>query len=193
MLSSASMSGLFREIDARRPTWGFDEFDKQIGRRLAGAPRHPQLRAPQNLRLRHQDEKTPDGQFVTEKFSTFTAMAFSGMKKLPDAMTSRCIIVSLQRAGAHDKLEHLVDGASEKLTEIRRKLARWAKDVTDCRGRSPARIGNRLGDNWYTIRQIGKLAGDAWYQRAMAAAINADHGGRHQHHACPARCDLARI
>ena len=46
-------------------------------------------------------------------------------------MTSRCIIVSLQRAGADDSLEHLVDGASEKLTEIRRKLARWAKDLTD--------------------------------------------------------------
>jgi hypothetical protein len=116
--------------------------------------------------------KTEDGQFIREKFSTFTAMAFSGIKKLPDAMTSRCIIVSLQRAGASDRLEHLVDGASEKLTEIRRKLARWAKDLTDLPmvDRPPA-LSNRLGDNWYTIRRIARLAGETWYRRAFAAAV----------------------
>ena len=42
--------------------------------------------------------KTEDGQFIREKFSTFTAMAFSGIGKLPDAMTSRCIIVAMRRA-----------------------------------------------------------------------------------------------
>ena len=87
-------------------------------------------------------------------------------------MTTRCIVVALQRAGAGDRLEHLVDGASDKLTEIRRKLARWAKDVTDLPmvDRPPA-LSNRLGDNWFTICRIAKLAGEAWAKRAMDAAL----------------------
>ena len=116
--------------------------------------------------------KPKTGSSYARSSATFTAMAFSGIRKLPDAMTSRCIIVALQRAGADDKLEHLVDGASEKLTEIRRKLARWAKDVTDLPmvDRPPA-LSNRLGDNWYTIRRIARLAGETWYGRAFAAAV----------------------
>ena len=172
MLSSTSVSGLFREIDATKPTLCLDEFDKQ----MAGASQeHLAILDSGHRRTSAyvlRSAKTEDGQFVREKFSTFTAMAFSGIKKLPDAMTSRCIIVSLQRAGADDKLEHLIDGASEKLTEIRRKLARWEKDLTDLPmvDRPPA-LSNRLGDNWYTVRRIAKLAGEAWYGRAFAAAV----------------------
>ena len=172
MLSSTSVSGLFREIDARKPTLCLDEFDKQ----MAGASQeHLAILNSGHRRTSAyvlRSAKTEDGQFIREKFSTFTAMAFSGIRKLPDAMTSRCIIVALQRAGGDDKLEHLVDGASEKLTEIRRKLARWAKDVTDLPmvDRPPA-LSNQLGDNWYTIRRIARLAGETWYGRAFAAAV----------------------
>jgi Protein of unknown function (DUF3631) len=172
MLSSTSVSGLFREIDARKPTLCLDEFDKQMA---AASQEHLAIldsghRKTSAYVLR--SAKTDDGQFVREKFSTFTAMAFSGIKKLPDAMTSRCIIVALQRAGADDRLEHLIDGASEKLTEIRRKLARWAKDLSNLPmvDRPPA-LSNRLGDNWYTVRRIAKLAGETWYERAFAAAV----------------------
>jgi hypothetical protein len=172
MLSSTSVSGLFREIDARKPTLCLDEFDKQ----MAGASQEQMAILDSGHRKTSayvlRSAKTEDGQFIREKFSTFTAMAFSGIKKLPDAMTSRCIIVALQRAGADDRLEHLVDGASEKLTEIRRKLARWAKDVTELPiVDRPKALANRVGDNWYTIRRIAKLAGETWYQRAMDAAM----------------------
>ena len=172
MLSSVSVSGLFREIDARKPTLCLDEFDKQ----LAGASQEYQAILDSGHRKTSafvlRSAKTEDGQFIREKFSTFTAMAFSGIKKLPDSMTARCIIVALQRAGADDSLEHLVDGSSEKLTEIRRKLARWAQDLTDLpMVDRPKALANRLGDNWYTIRRIGKLAGEAWNKRAMDAAV----------------------
>ena len=172
MLSSISVAGLFREIDAHRPTLGLDEFDKQMD----GASQ--EYRAILNSGHRKSSafvlrmEKTDDGQFVRVKFSTFTAMAFSGLKKLPDDMTARCIIVALQRASADDNLEHLIDGTSEKLVEIRRKLARWAKDVTDLPMVSrPKALANRLGDNWYTIRRIGTLAGETWARRATDAAM----------------------
>ena len=166
MLSSISVAGLFREIDAHRPTLGLDEFDKQMD----GASQ--EYRAVLNSGHRKTSafvlrmEKTDDGQFVRAKFSTFTAMAFSGLKKLPDDMTARCIIISLQRAGADDNLEHLIDGTSEKLVEIRRRLARWAKDVADLpMVDRPKTLANRLGDNWYTIRRIG-----AWLGRSGPSA-----------------------
>ena len=171
MLSSTSVAGLFREIEASKPTLLFDEFDKQ----MAGASQEHQgilnsgHRKTSAFVLRAA--KTEDGQIVREKFSTFTAMAFSGIKKLDDAMTSRCIIVALQRAGADDELEHLVDGSSDKLVEIRRKLARWAKDLVDLpMVDRPKTLANRLGDNWFVVRRIAKLAGEAWEKRAMAAA-----------------------
>jgi hypothetical protein len=172
MLSSISVAGLFREIEAYRPTLGLDEFDKQ----MEGAS----LEYKAILNSGHRKtsafvlrmEKTEDGKFIRVKFSTFTAMAFSGLKKLPDDMTARCIIVALQRAGADDNLEHLVDGASEKLVEIRRRLARWAQDVTDLpMVERPKALANRLGDNWYTIRRIAHLAGEDWAERAMDAAM----------------------
>ena len=51
MLSSTSVSGLFREIDARKPTLCLDEFDKQ----MAGASQEHlailDFRAPQDVRL----------------------------------------------------------------------------------------------------------------------------------------------
>jgi hypothetical protein len=35
----------------------------------------------------------------------------------------------------------------------------------------PPALSNRLGDNWYTVRRIAKLAGETWYGRAFAAAV----------------------
>ena len=194
MLSSTSVSGLFREIDARKPTLCLDEFDKQ----MAGASQEHMAILDSGHRRTSayvlRSAKTEDGQFIREKFSTFTAMAFSGIKKLPDAMTSRCIIVSLQRAGADDKLEHLIDGASEKLTEIRRKLARWEKDLTDLPmvDRPPA-LSNRLRRQLVHDSPDRQACRRGLVRARFCRGGSARHDGRHQHHARAARCDLAGI
>ena len=172
MVSSTSVSGLFRETHARKPTWGFDEFDKIL---QGASQEHLAVLDSGHRRTSAfviRTTKTADGQFVTERFSTFTAMAFTGIKKLPDAMASRCITIALQRAGIAEELEHLIDGSSVKLIEIRRKLARWGQDLTELPVVDrPRELRNRLGDNWYVIRQIAKAAGDEWCRRAMAAAL----------------------
>ena len=99
-------------------------------------------------------------------------MVFTGVRKLPDALASRCITIALQRAGIDEAPEHLIDGSSAKLVELRRRLARWAADLTGLpKVDRPRELRNRLGDNWYVIRQIAQAAGDEWYRRAMAAAV----------------------
>ena len=121
MLSSISV----RDCSARstrtgrRSGWTSLTSSWMARRRSTGGP---QFRTPQDFRLRPAIGKTDDGQFIREKFSTFTAMAFSGLKKLPDDMTARCIIVALQRAGADDNLEHLVDGTARNSP---RSAASW--------------------------------------------------------------------
>ena len=76
MLSSTSVSGLFREIDARKPTLCLDEFDKQ----MAGASQEHLAILNSGHRKTSayvlRSAKTEDGQFIREKFCTFTAMAF---------------------------------------------------------------------------------------------------------------------
>ena len=109
---------------------------------------------------------------MTERFSTFTGMAFTGVRKLPDALASRCIMIALQRAGIDEAPEHLVDGSSDKLNENRRKFARWGQDLIELpKVDRPRELRNRLGDNWYVIRQIAWAAGNEWYRRAMVAAV----------------------
>ena len=57
MLASTSVSGLFRETHARKPTWGFDEFDKIL---QGASPEHLAVLdswAPPLIRVGH-----PDGQ-----------------------------------------------------------------------------------------------------------------------------------
>jgi hypothetical protein len=173
MVSSTSMSGLFRETHARKPTWLFDEFDLTI---QSATPEHLAILNSGHRKTSAfviRTSKTEDGRFVSERFSTFTAMAFSGTRKLPDATISRSILIVLQRASADDNIEHLIDGSSDKLVEIRRKLARWAQEVMDLpMVDRPRELCNRLGDNWYVIRRIAKAASEPWYQRAMAAALN---------------------
>jgi hypothetical protein len=76
-------------------------------------------------------EKRADGGFNRVRSCTFTGMAFAGIKKLPDTLQDRSIVVSLQRASAGELKAHLTDGDSAVLNNICRKLTRWCADLAD--------------------------------------------------------------
>ena len=92
-------------------------------------------------------EKCADGGFNRVRFRTFTGMAFAGIKKLPDTLQDRSIVVSLQRASAGELKAHLTDGDSAVLNNICRKLTRWRADLADSAQNRPASaLANRLGE-----------------------------------------------
>ena len=74
-----------------------------------------------------------------------------------------------------EKREHLRGGESAVLFELRRKLIRWAQDLTALPEVAlDPRLENRKGDNWYWLLRIAAEAGGEWPARALAAAIGAD-------------------
>lgn len=173
MLTSLTPAALFRTADEFRPTFLIDEADILMRKDAAG-----DLLMILNAGYRRKGanvvrmEKRADGGFNRVRFRTFTGMAFAGIKKLPDTLQDRSIVVSLQRASAGELKAHLTDGDSAVLNNICRKLTRWRADLADLPkiDRPPA-LANRLGDNWYPMRQIAALAGGEWPARAMAAAL----------------------
>jgi putative DNA primase/helicase len=173
MLTSLTPAALFRTADEFRPTFLIDEADILMRKDAAG-----DLLMILNTGYRRKGanvvrmEKRADGGYNRVRFRTFTGMAFAGIKKLPDTLQDRSIVVSLQRASAGELKAHLTDGDSAVLNDICRKLTRWRADLADLpKIDRPLALANRLGDNWYPMRQIAALAGGEWPARAMAAAL----------------------
>ena len=57
MVSSTSVSGLFREDSRQEADMGLRRVRQDLARRLARAPRHPRLRTPSFIRLCHPDDQ----------------------------------------------------------------------------------------------------------------------------------------
>jgi putative DNA primase/helicase len=176
MSGSISTAAVFRAIDALRPTLGLDEADSLF--HIGG---NPDMLAVLNSGHRRStafvDRVVPreDGKFDLVRFSTFTGIAFAGIAQLPETLQDRSIVIVLKRATGDEAPEHLTNGSSVALVESRRKLARWAQDLVALPEIDrPKELLNRVGDNWYAIRQVAALAGGEWPQRAMAAACAGD-------------------
>jgi putative DNA primase/helicase len=163
MFVNMTPASLFRVFDAMRPTLFIDEADNAFAR---GA--NPELLALINTGHERgcfvPRVEEIDGERVVVPFAVWGAMAMAAIGRLPVATTqSRCIVVPLQRAGAGEVPERLRPDTEEDFTPIRRKLVRWAQDLTAL---PPPRklpgMDNRIGDNWEGLVQLADLAGGCW-------------------------------
>jgi putative DNA primase/helicase len=163
MFVNMTPASLFRVFDAMRPTLFIDEADNAFAR---GA--NPELLALINTGHERgcfvPRVEEIDGERVVVPFAVWGAMAMAAIGRLPVATTqSRCIVVPLQRAGAGEVPERLRPDTEEDFTPIRRKLVRWAQDLTAL---PPPRklqgMDNRIGDNWEGLVQLADLAGGRW-------------------------------
>ena len=174
MSGSISPAAIFRSITAVKPTLLLDEVDNLIhvdgGRDLLGILNSGHRRRTAFV---ERVEKTQDGQFEVLRFSTFTAIAFAGINRLPETLQNRSIVVILRRALADEVPEHLHGGESPTLLELRRKLVRWSLDLTTLPAIAdqPKALANRKGDNWEWLRRIAEAAASEWPSRALMAAI----------------------
>ena len=169
-----SPASLFRLVDALHVSLLLDEADNMFN----GVSDQLLLQVVNSGHRRktafvERVDTLPNGTKKTVRFSTFTAIAYAGIKELPPTQQTRCIAIKLQAATAAElrRIEHLIDDDSAEMRIICRKLIRWSADLKELpKTDRPIELLNRLGDNWYPMRQIAKLAGGAWVQRSFNAA-----------------------
>jgi hypothetical protein len=180
LVGSTSVAAIFRKIALTAPTLLIDEADN-----ILHSDASPELKAVLNSGHRRSTayvervEKNDKGQWGVVRFPIFTAIAFAGLnrsgkERMPETLLNRSVVVSLRMATAEEQPEHLIDGESAVLFEMRRKIARWVADLSALpRVDRPKALLNRRGDNWYSLRQAADLAGGEWPKRAMTAATSA--------------------
>jgi hypothetical protein len=174
MAGDISPASLFRLVDALHVSLLLDEADNMFN----GISDQLLLQVVNSGHRRktafiERVDTLPDGTKKTVRFSTFTAIAYAGIKELPPTQQTRCIAIKLQAATAAEsrKIEHLVNDDSPEMRIVCRKLIRWSADLKELPEIDrPVELLNRLGDNWYPMRQIAQIAGGAWPQRAFNAA-----------------------
>ena len=171
--SSITAASIFRVIDDQRPILLIDEADRVI------RGDNPDLLAVLNSSHRRGNAYVmrcveQGGEQIVKKFDTWTAMALAGIKELPPTLQDRSVVIRLRRALQSEPREHLEDGSSPKLLEIRRKLIRSSEDLGAFpRVTLPKFLNNRLGDNWRPLFGVAKLAGGQWPARVEEAATAA--------------------
>lgn len=167
--SNIKPAAIFRVIEEARPTLIIDEADTFMREddELRGVLNSGHSRAGAFVIRCVGDDHEP------RQFSTWAAMVIAGIGKLPDTLRDRSVIVELRRKLPDEKVERLDRKARERLHELARKAARWARD--HCRGigdhepELPAGVENRAADNWRPLLAIADLAGGEWPERARRA------------------------
>jgi putative DNA primase/helicase len=177
--SSITAAAVFRLIEARSPTLLIDEADRVLG------SSNEELIAVLNSGHRRSGayvwrvEEVAKKRMVV-KFKTWGAVAFAGIRELPETLQDRSIVIRLVRAKPGEVKAHLKNGTSPTLQLIKAKLARWALDLRQFPEPTlPPGLHNRLGDNWAPLFAIAEIAGGRWpalMKRAALSAKSADQG-----------------
>jgi hypothetical protein len=113
-----------------------------------------------------------------EEFPIFCAKAFAGIgiDKLPGTVRDRSIPILLNRAAPDEPVQDLRRRElAEKTRPVHDLLKRWAASNLDAleaaRPAMPEQLDARAADGWEPLLAIADLAGEAWPERARAAAI----------------------
>ena len=170
--SSITAATIFRLIEARRPTLLIDEADRVL------RSSNEELIAVLNSSHRRSGAyvwrvEEIARQRVPTRFSTWGAVAFAGIRELPETLQDRSIAVRLPKALPGEVRAHLSDGTSSVLRTIKAKFLRWAVDLRHLpEPELPAGLHNRLGDNWRPLVALADLAGRRWPGLIRMAALS---------------------
>jgi len=174
--SSISPAGLFRTIDAWRPTLLIDEADAF-------------MRDNEELRGLLNCGHTRDSAFVVRlvgddftprKFTVWGAKALAGIGHLADTVMDRAVTLELRRKLPHEPVARLRHAAADLFDNLVAKLARFAVDyreaIRQARPPLPDALNDRAQDNWEPLLAIADTAGGPWpeWGRAAALALSGD-------------------
>jgi hypothetical protein len=180
---NVSAAYLFRKVadPAGRPTILFDEIDTVFGPK---AKENEDIRGLLNAGHRKGAVAgrcaVQGKQVVTEEIPAYCAVALAGLGGLPETLLSRSVVIRMRRRAPGERVEpyrrrlHAPEGNT-----IGKRLAAWTSsvvaDVADSGERYaevPEGIEDRDADVWEALVTVAQMAGGAWPERAMAAAIS---------------------
>jgi hypothetical protein len=173
-----SEAAIYRSIKRWRPSFCFDEFDNVLvsddKAALRSVINSGHARNQGVLRCTGDDK-------IPELFDTFAPKAIGMIdRKLPPATLSRCIFIDLQRKKDDEPTEKFKHQDDNELSDLRRRLRRWAMDYEDilrtANPSMPDELRNRRADNWHLQLAIADLTGEDWGRKARAAAIRIEIG-----------------
>jgi putative DNA primase/helicase len=172
LAANVTAASIFRYVEAVRPTLLIDEADSFLGDNdeLRGILNSGHTKAGASV-IRVVEE---GGEQVVKRFSTWAPKAIALIKKLPDTLADRSIIVHLMRKPRTAVVERLRKRDSDEFRLLRSRAARWAEDHTarlvDLDPAVPETLHDRAADNWRPLLAIADLAGGSWPQLARQAA-----------------------
>jgi len=169
--SNVTPASVFRVIQEHQPTLLVDEWD-------SFAKKNDELRCIVNSAHNRQSGfvlRCEGKDFHPRRFRTWTPIAIAGIGDLQDTIRDRGILIHMQRRACDEKVERFSHARSGRLTELARKIARWAADNTEDLKKAdpevPAGLSDRAADNWRPLLAIADLLGDVWSSSARAAAV----------------------
>ena len=167
--SSVTAAAIFRAIEAVRPTLLVDEAD----RFLAG---NEELIAVVNTghKIDGQVLRCVGDDFEVRSFAVYSPTAVAAIRRLPDTILDRSIIVRMIRAMRAERRAPLDEAGEREGRDLARRCARWAQDnaeaLRQCRPVLPPALFNRAADNWRGLFAIAQVAGGEWPARIAAAS-----------------------
>lgn len=169
--SNISPAALYRSIELWQPTLLIDEADAFMrdNEELRGLLNCGHTRDSAFTIRCVGDDSTPT------RFNLWGAKAIAGIGTLADTLMDRAICLELRRKTpeeVRERLRHAPAGLFEGLSS---KLARFRDDYSEAvrtaRPNLPQSLNDRAQDNWSGLLAIASCAGDAWLERATAAAL----------------------
>jgi hypothetical protein len=181
MASSATPAFLARVIEKHRPTVLIDEFDATVAGDHAMAET---LRGQLNSSFDRDGAKVgkcvplPGGGYEEREFSTWAANWIAGIKKIPDTVEDRSVVLRLQRKRPGEKVARFRGKDGGELGDFKRQIARFVADnerqLRAIEPEAPLALdaaGDRAADAWEPLFAIADVVGRDWPRRARAAAI----------------------
>ena len=172
-VANVTAAFLYRLIEDWHPTFLLDEADTYLkeNEALRGVINSGHERDFAFVGRCNMDTGEP------ENFSTWCPKAIALIGELPPTLQSRCLSIELKRKSQGEAVRKLRRGAYTDITQLGRKIQRWANDNgSKMEGVEVNLPNDRAEDNWEPLLAIAKLAGGGWYEKAVKVACNCRYG-----------------
>jgi len=171
--SNITESALYRMVEKYEPTIIIDEGDTFLkdNPHFTGILNSGHARATAYVYRCVGDDPEP------RRFKTFGPKMIALIGRLPSAATTdRSIILAMRRKTKAELIQPLVKRRLHgNLTDLRRRLARWAADALPALQQAdpalPQGLDDRAEDNWRPLLALADAAGGRWPKAARDIAI----------------------
>ena len=173
--SNITAASLFRTVDLFSPTLLLDEADTYM-------KDNEDMRGIVNSGHRKRTAfivrlvKVGDD-YIPKKFSTWGAMAISGIGSQATTVMDRSIIINMQRKLASESVARMDHLFVNECKPLRQKVLRWTIDnkqsFKQARPTIPPCSNDRTVDNWYPLFAIAEVLDSEWVKRIIEAFIHA--------------------